>query len=384
MNDQPARPDERGSGLRGGVRLGSPGGVPLRLHFSFLVLGLLVAMSMAQPLRGDLPRLGSGTVQALAGLLGFLLLASVALHELAHALVARRLGVGVTGIDLWGLGGVTGLAGEPSTARSQYLISISGPVVNLLIGGPAALLWSATAAATVPHALGLRLAVANALLAGYNLLPGLPLDGGQILRAGVWGLTGDRTTGLRAAGFGGLVAAAATAVVAVIDARHGGQFWLFSLLVAGFIGVQAQGALRAAVMARRLPYVVAGRLARAAYLAPADLPLAEALRRAATAGCAAVVLAGDGAPAAVLSEELLAQVPEQRRPWVSLSTVVRRLRPGDVLDARLSGQPLLDALHRVPAPEYVVMDGGRLVGVLRAADVLTVLRAARPGPVVTA
>jgi Zn-dependent protease len=370
--------------MRGGISLGRPGGVPVRLHVSFLFLGVLVALSVAAPLRAELPRLSSAVVEVLSVVLGALLLVCVALHELAHALVARRLRIEVSGIDLWGLGGVTGLASEPTTARAQYLVSVSGPVVNLLIGAPAALVWIGTDVATIPHALALRLALANALLAAYNLLPGLPLDGGQILRAGVWGLTGDKVTGLRAAGYGGLVAAVATAALALDDARRGGQFWLFTLLIAGFIGVQATGALRGAVVARRLPFVVAGRLARPAFLAVTDLPLAEALRRATAAGCAAVVLGAEDAPTGVMSDALLAQVPAQRRPWVALSSVVQVIRPGAVLDARLSGEALLEVLRRAPAPEYVVMDAGRLVGVLRTADVATVLRAARPGAVATA
>lgn len=79
----------------------------------------------------------------------------------------------------------------------------------------------------------------------------------------------------------------------------------------------------------------------------------------------------------VLSEALVGQVPEARRPWTPLSAVVRSITPGATLDARLSGQPLLEALRRSPAPEYVVMDGEVLVGVLRAADVAQVLRSAR-------
>jgi len=370
--------------MRGGISLGRPRGVPIRLHVSFLFLGVLVALSVAAPLRVELPRVPSAGVDVLSVLLGVLLLISVALHELAHALVARSLHIEVSGIDLWGLGGVTGLASEPMTARAQYWVSVSGPVVNLLIGAPAALVWIATDPETIPHALALRLALANALLAAYNLLPGLPLDGGQILRAGVWGLTGDKVSGLRAAGYGGLVAAAATGALAIDDARRGGQFWLFTLLVAGFIGVQAQAALRGAVVARRLPFVVAGRLARPAFLAVTDLPLAEALRRAAAAGCATVVLGAQEAPTGVLSDALLAQVPPQRRPWVSLSSVVHRISPAAILDARLSGEALMDALRREPAPEYVVLDAGRLVGVLRTADVAAVLRSPRPGAVATA
>jgi len=269
-----------------------------------------------------------------------------------------------------GDGGTTALSREPDTAREQYLLSVAGPLVNLWIGGVAAVVWQQAADGTIPHEIGLRLAAANALLAAYNLLPGLPLDGGQILRAGVWAATGDKITGLKVAGYGGLVTAAGTALLALSESRNGGDYGLFTLLIAVFIALQAQQALRAANIARRLPHVVAGDLARPAYLIGEDLPLAEALRRAAVGGRTAVIYGSSDRPDHVLSEVLLAQVPVQRRPWVPLSSVVR---PALALDAQLAGEELLDALRRDGPREHVVMNGTELIGVLRTADVAAAL-----------
>lgn len=360
----------------GGLRLGAPFGVEIRLHFPFLLLGALVVFFLEPVLRSEHPELSDAGIHTLAISVAAALLASIALHEFAHAAMARRLGIGVEGIHLLFLGGATALAEEPRTPRAQYLVSVAGPLVNVLLGGVAAAVWAVGTPGSTARELGLRIAVANLLLALYNLLPGLPLDGGQIVRAAVWRLTGDRITGQLAGGYGGYLAAAATALLAIAENRSGGD-GVFTMLVALFIAVQAQQAVRSAAVARRLPSVVAGSLARPAFVVTEDLPLAEALRRAAAAGTATAVVYGRGErPDSVLSEALLAAVPDARRPWVPLSSVVA---PAATVDAGLAGEDLLTALRKVPQAEHVVMNGNRLVGVLRVADVAAALR--RGGPV---
>jgi Zn-dependent protease len=366
-SEAPSRPGPSGRPRTASWRIA---GVPVHLHPSFLVLGALVAILIDPLIRSDLPTASATEVHLVSTAIGALLLLSVALHELAHAIAGRALDIPIIGVHLWGLGGSTALSREPETPRAQYYVSVSGPLVNLLLGGIAALVWQATEIGTMPHEFGLRLAAANAMLAAYNLLPGLPLDGGQIVRAGVWALTGDKVTGLRVAGYGGLLTAAFTALLALSETRNGGDYGLFTFLIAVFIALQAQQALRAAGIARRLPTVVAGALARPAFLVGEDLPLAEALRRAAAGGRTAVIYGTSDRPDHVLSEVLLAQVPTQRRPWVPLSSVVRPALP---LDAQLSGEDLLDALRRDGPREHVVMNGDELVGVLRTSDVAAAL-----------
>jgi Zn-dependent protease len=347
-------------------------GFQVRPRLSFLLLGALAAISVAEGLRSDLERSSSGTIAVLSIIIGVGLLASVLLHELAHAVVGRRLGLPIGTIELNVLGGATALGADPPTPRAQYLVSVVGPVVNLLLAGLFGVAALSTSVATVPHELAYPLFVINALLAFYNLLPGLPLDGGHLVRAAVWGLTGDKITGLRAAGIGGLVTAGATFGLGVVELRTGAGFAFATFLVGGFVAIQARGALTGAGLARRLPGVVAGRLARPAFVAVSDLPLAEALRRAAVAGRSAVVLGLDGKPSAVLSDALLEAVPDNRRPWVSLSSVSERVT--STLEADLEGEQLLEALREHPATAYVVMDRGRFVGVLRSADVAARLR----------
>jgi Zn-dependent protease len=314
---------------------------------------------------------------------GFVLLlfGSVLLHELGHALTARRLGIRVRGMTLWALGGYTEMEHEPRGAGAEFLVALAGPLVSFAVGGVAAagafVLPDGSAAAELAG----QLAFMNLTVAVFNLLPGLPLDGGALVRAGVWRLTGDRNAGTVASGWAGR----AVAVLVILGALalgylRGGTGVLFTLAVGVFLWLGASQAIRAGETARRIPLVEARALARPALAVPADVPLAEAGRRAVEAGVRDVVVTDSaGTPVAVVSTPAAAAVPVERRPWVPVSSVARSLEPGMIVPAHLRGEPLLRALRAHPASEYVVEDGDRVVGVLVATDVAAMLDPGR-GP----
>ncbi|MHB8339573.1 MAG: site-2 protease family protein [Mycobacteriales bacterium] len=361
-------------GRRPGVPVGRLFGVPVRLSPSFVLLGLLVADLDSTFVRFALPQNSTTSVIAVSGAIGLALLLSVTLHEVAHAAVGRGLGMPVQEITLYLFGGLTSLGGEAATPTDQALITLAGPLVNVALGGVAAAVWLTSAPVSVPAVVGHQLAVVNAGLAAYNLLPGLPLDGGQLLRAALWRILGDPDRALRGAGYGGLAAAGLTAVIGLRELlTPGGTVGLFTLSVAALVGVNAQQVLRRSGVNRRLSSVAAGQVAARAFTAAPDLPLAEALRRAEADGARAVLLGEWGNPTAVLVDALVARVPLTRRPWVPASSVARPLLPGMVLDSRLSGTALLEALRRTPATEYLVVDGPAVVGVLRVSDLAALL-----------
>ena len=147
------------------------------------------------------------------------------------------------------------------------------------------------------------------------------------------------------------------------------------LAIAGYVGLQAHAALRSARVTERAPLVSAGQLARRAFTTVADVPLAEAVRRAGEIGATSmIVTTSDGRPQSLVSGVRLDGVPRERRPWIPVSDVAQPITTGMVLDARLSGQAVLDALRRHPAGEYLVVDPvGHLLGVLATIDVAAVL-----------
>lgn len=389
--------------LRGGISLGTPFGVPVRATVS----GLLVALLLAYGTLGTAARAAGYGGQQQAGLavLGALLLqSSVLAHEIAHCVAARRLGLAVTGLKLWALGGLTEVEAETSSPRREYAVAIVGPLASLFLGGcaSAAALLSGAGRDGAPLgsagegllALVLAwLALVNVALAAFNLLPGLPLDGGRVLRAAVWSATGREATATRVAAVTGFVVAGATVLTALLlpsggqgSGQSGFSSAVLALLVGAYLGTSAAAALRRARLSERAPGLSAGRLARRATTATADLPLAEALRRAGLVGATSVVVTTrDGTPAAIVSGAQVDATPAERRPWVSVSSVARPITEGLVLDARLSGQSVLDALRTHPASEYLVVAPApdrlsHLVGVLATVDVVAAVDPRRLRP----
>jgi Zn-dependent protease len=187
---------------RRSVRLGEISGIELTIHWSWLIVAGAVTASIAllwlpavQPGWGGVRRWPVAAVCALCFFISLLL------HELAHALVAQRRGIPVLGITLFLLGGVAKLGSDPGSARDEFHIAVVGPLasfaLSLLFG---AALWGAQWLQLETLAtMALYLAVVNAVIGVFNLLPGFPLDGGRILRAGLWRLTRDFQSATRIA-----------------------------------------------------------------------------------------------------------------------------------------------------------------------------------------
>jgi Zn-dependent protease len=307
-----------------------------------------------------------------------LLYASVLVHEVAHCVVARAFRLKVRRVLLYPLGGFSEIEEEPPTPGQEFLVSVAGPVLSLVLAGIAALLTSA-----VPHGVANliidQLFRANLLVGIFNLLPGLPLDGGRIFRAGIWRITGKSVQATVAAGWAGRVLAVAIILVPLfITVFTGGtvgslvdnSYWLWLVLIAVFMWMQSGQAVRAAKVRERLPGIQARTLARRAIPIPAATPLAEAVRRAEEAQARALVVVDhDAQPIAIVNEDAVIATPPQRRPWIEVGSLARTIEPGMVLSADLSGMALIDAVRKVPASEYLLIEpSGQVYGVLAATD----------------
>ncbi len=180
---------------------------------------------------------------AVAVLLAILLGVSIVAHELGHCVAARVFGVRVLGVRLHVLGGVSQLAAAPSTPRAEAIIAAAGPAVSGLLSGAAFLVLARLPPATISWLLVALLAGANAVIAVVNLLPALPLDGGRVLRAAIWRVSGRRRAGTLAAAVGGLLLAAALAGWAVVMLVIGGRDQLLpagiAVATALFVGLGA-------------------------------------------------------------------------------------------------------------------------------------------------
>ena len=375
MSEPDPRPGPGASQLPPGTfRLGTIAGSEVRITSSWFLVAALIAFVMAP--RVDEVQPGLGGWKYLVGFtFAVVLYFSVLLHEASHAVMARRYGFAVDAITLHFLGGMTAIRGETRTPRQEFAIAVVGPLTSIGVGAAAVGLWFVT-----PEGL-LRMAVeglagANLLIGVLNLVPGLPLDGGRVLKAAVWGATGRVHTGTMAAGWGGRAVAVAALSWPLWQEPLLGEpadvlDVILAFVIAAFLWSGASAAMTSARVRRKLPAIVARNLARRTLAVPGDLPLAEAVRRAheAEAGSIVTVTTG-GSPVGVVNEEALLATPEDRRPWVPVSTVARTLDAGLRLPVSITGEDLVRAINANPAAEYVLVDeDGSIYGVLATADV---------------
>lgn len=167
-------------------------GFKIRLDLSWFVVAVLVTWSLASGYFPSAePDLSRATYWAMGAAGALLLFASVVVHELSHALTARRFGLEMRGITLFIFGGVAEMNDEPPSAKAEFWVAIAGPVASVLI---AAALFGFQAVAGLPTAVGVviaYLATINIVLAVFNMVPAFPLDGGRILRSALWQWRGD-------------------------------------------------------------------------------------------------------------------------------------------------------------------------------------------------
>lgn len=311
-----------------------------------------------------------------------LVYAAVLAHEASHVLVARALGLRVGRVVLQLLGAVTEVLDEPQSAGREYLVAAVGPLTSILLAGTSAAVGAAYPDHSVGWLLGESTAVINGSVAAFNLLPGLPLDGGRLLRALLWHLTGDRMRAQLIAGWMGRGIAGALALAAILSSRgstSGEAVETFILLLVGFfIWINASLSIAQARVGAVVPKLELSGLLRPALTVEAQLPLAEAVRRAREIGARAlVVVDGRDRWAGIVSEAAVQSTPVERQPWMSVSELARPLEAGLVLSPGLSGEDLMNAVQQTPATEYLVADtDGALRGVLARVDLIAALRAA--------
>lgn len=282
---------------RPGWQLGTLRGVPIYIGRTWPVIAVVIIVTFGPQIRDGYPGLG-GTAYFVAFLYTLLLLLSVVAHEVAHALVGQWRGYHVRRIvaDLWG--GHTAYDTDDTSPMSSALVAVVGPLANAVLALAG---WLALHAIADDREVARLLIGAfiftNAFVALFNLLPGMPLDGGFILDAVVWRLTGSRSAGLLVAGWCGRVLAVLFVAWTVVRPLLRGEtpqtfYVLWSVLIAGFLWVGAGSAVARAK---------AGRLF-------ARVRVRDVLRP--------VALAADAAPVNQLPHEVDVVVVDQRGvPW---------------------------------------------------------------------
>lgn len=376
---------------REGWRIGTLLGVPVLVARSWFVIAALITFLFAPTVLREAPSLGA-LAYVVAFLYALLLFASVLVHEVSHAAASRAFGLPAKHIviNLWG--GHTQFENDvPSPGRS-FVVAVVGPLSNGALAAAAVPVWLATRDVPVVSLLVYAFAFLNAIVALFNLVPGLPLDGGRLLEAAVWKVTGERTTGTISAGWAGRAVAVGLLLwfvvrpllsrvpLSIVEVAWAG-------LIAALLWAGAGQAIRTAHVRRRAPQATVAGLARPAVAVPAAVSIAQAVAAAGAdhpadlARRPVLLVDPDGGLAGVLDAAAVSEVPVDRRTDVPASAAARALPTGAVVDVRLGGEELLRVLSSLPGEEWAVRDAdGRWVGLLKGSDVVAAVVRSRRHP----
>ncbi|GAA2197110.1 site-2 protease family protein [Sinomonas flava] len=363
---------------REGIPLGRIAGVPIVLAYSWFLIAAFTVVVYGPTLQSRQPQLGAAAY-LVAFAYAVLLLASVLVHELAHALTARAFGWPSQKIvlNLWG--GHTQFESFTASPGKSVVVALAGPAANFVLAGAGWLVVTTVHLTGVADILVNIFLWANFLIAVFNVLPGLPLDGGRIVESAVWKATGSQEKGTIAAGWTGRAIVIGLVLFAVVVPMASGAspdlpFMMVTLLVAMFLWQGASASIRHAGFRTRLPAVVAGRLAVPAVGVPNFATVEQALQAGASAGTAVVLCAPDGKPQGVVDPSAVARVPETAWSTTPVTAVGYALAPGAYVPDTAGGQELIQYLAKLSGTEYAVVDGaGRVVGLLNQRDVVAAI-----------
>lgn len=366
------------AGRDGGLLLFRFGGVPVLLSPSWWLGSAAVVVLYAPLVSRLLPEASTLVSILLAVAFAILLGASVLAHELGHCVAALRLGLPVRRVRLFLLGGLSEIARTPRRPGHEGLVAVSGPVVSVVLAGLFGVVLLVIPAEGPLWVLVLQCAFANAVVALFNLLPGLPLDGGRMLRAAVWAMAGRRTAGTRAAVVGGWVVAGALVLYAMWGlVTESPDRWLrlgVCLITAWFVVEGAGGELAHEQRRTWPPGLHLSDLVSPILQLPAESPVASALT--AAAGRGVVLVRADGVAAGLL-DRIAAERLAERSPMAPAEYAAEPIRPESVLLDSEPGEDIVERVLETAAWQFLVVDEeGRPAGVLRREDLRAALESA--------
>lgn len=357
-----------------GFKVGRVFGVPISIHPSWFVVLAFMTVSLAAGVLPSLFAASAVTYWAVAVLASLLLFASVLVHELAHSLVARAQGIPVRGITLFLLGGVSTIEDEPRSPGREALLAAVGPLASLAIGAGLLGLAAVVQTPTAAHMLAAYLGSVNVVLALFNMLPGLPLDGGRVLHAIIWAVSRDRARATRVSVGAGRTVGLALLISAAVLVVSGNLFGGLWMALVGWMLVRSAAAARqqnlieeqlggvpvSRVMTRPagwVPPLVTLDAAAHDYLGPAH------------ARCLPVSGAGEGEFDGAICVTDLRKVAPQEWGHDRVAGVMHTRDDAVVVDP---GRPAAEAWRLMTAQDkelIAVVDEGRLVGLVDAGDV---------------
>lgn len=369
--------------MKSSIRLGRWFGIEVGLHYSWFLIALLIVMSLAGQFQHSHSEWGTGTIWALSILTALLFFAALLAHELSHALVARAHGLTTRAITLFALGGLAQIEKEPEDPRTEFWVGIVGPISSALIGLLSLGLawvggWRVGAAPETPlSAMFVWLGYINLMLAGFNMIPGFPLDGGRILRAILWWSTGSGERATQLAARTGQAVALLFIALGIFQFFGGAGFnGLWIAFIGWFLLQAATASYTTVALASGLRNVrVSDVMTKECLAVDGNTNVQEFVEEhLLKSGRRCFVVEQNGQILGLVTPHEIKELDRARWPYTTLYDV---MRPLDRLHTVSPATPIMEALEtmgRDDVNQLPVVTNNRLEGVITRANVLQFLQ----------
>ncbi len=358
-----------------GFRIGKAFGIPIEVNASWLVIFGLILWSLSAALFPSIvPGLGSATYWLMGVATTLAFFGSLLLHELSHSLVSRHYGLQVRRIVLFIFGGVSEATDEMPSAKVEFWVGIAGPLMSVFLGAAS---WAVSllmaAIGNVPLTVVFQwLAVVNVALAVFNMLPGFPLDGGRVLRAAAWQITGSHRKATRIATRGGQIIAGllmAWAFIRLVNGDLLGGVWV------GFLGYllfqAASSSYGDLVMRDALSHVgVSDLMSRNVQTLHPEMTVRDAVETTLSHHPFGGYPVADGHLHGILQATDVKRVPAGEWPRLRVSELMRPLDEEQALGPETTVTEALERFNRLGVGRLPVIQDGELVGILSQSDVM--------------
>jgi Zn-dependent protease/predicted transcriptional regulator len=369
--------------MRAHIKLGRIFGIAIGLHYSWIIIALLVTLSLRSQFAAVHSDWSNATTWTIAIITGLLFFFSILLHELSHAAVAKLRGIPVRSITLFALGGVAQIEKDAADPKTEFWMGIIGPITSALIGIVCLALsfllgWNFTDEPNGPiAAMFMWLGVINIALAIFNMVPGFPLDGGRVLRAIVWWITGEANRSTRIASTVGQVVAFGFIMIGIWRFFSGAGFgglWLafigwFLLDAARASGAQVEiterlnGVSIGDVMSRQYP-VIDGNSNLQTFVHDHLLP----------SGHRCFVVLEQDRPVGILTPHEVKAIDRARWPYTTVGDVMRPLENLRTVAPERPVAEALEVMGREDVNQIPVVQHGKVAGIISRAHIMRVLQ----------